>query len=196
MSPTYAPASEQNKRVIYATIKDYLGENVLEIGSGTGQHAVYFAGERPEMVWQTSDLAGNLPGIAAWVEQSGLANLPPPIELDVLGEWPAQQFDSVYSANCCHIMDSRMVVACINGVAERLLPDGRFMIYGPFNYGGEYTAPSNARFDQLLKSRDPASGIKDFEWLDDLARQVGLDLVADIEMPENNRTIIWQNRTL
>lgn len=196
MNPPYAPAAEQNKMVIYDAIWDFLGASVLEIGSGTGQHAVYFAAQRPELIWQTSDLAENLPGINAWIESCGLANLPTAIKLDVLGEWPARKFDTVYSANCLHIMNLDMVAACFRGAGERLTPDGRFIVYGPFNYDGEYTAPSNARFDQFLRSQDPASGIRDFEWLDDLARQAGMRLLADIEMPENNRTIVWQKRTL
>ena len=196
MSLPFAPASEQNKHVIHTAIEPHLGKRVLEIGSGTGQHAVYFAGLHPDIVWQTSELAENLPGVVAWIEDSGLDNLPPPIELDVLSDWPAQQYDMVYSANCFHIMDEPMVAACIRGIGERLLPEGKFAVYGPFNYGGDFTAPSNAHFDQFLKSQNPTSGIKDFEWLDELAQQAGMALLADIEMPENNRTLIWQKRTL
>jgi cyclopropane fatty-acyl-phospholipid synthase-like methyltransferase len=191
----FAPASEQNKTVIFGAIREYLGMHVLEVGSGTGQHAVYFAAQRPGMIWQTSDLAENLPGIGAWIESSGLDNLPPPLELDVLCSWPAEQYDTVYSANCFHIMNAQMVSSCIRGAADCLLPGGRLAVYGPFNYAGEYTAPSNARFDQSLKAQNPDSGIKDFEWLDDLARQAGMALLDDIEMPANNRTLIWQKRT-
>lgn len=196
MNRPYASASEQNKQVIFDAIEKYLEGRILEIGSGTGQHAVFFAEQNPGLVWQTSDLAGNLAGIASWIKESGLTNLPAPIELDVLGEWPTQHFDLVYSANTFHIMDQEMVAQCIHEVGECLEPGGLFAVYGPFNYGGEYTAPSNARFDQFLKARDPASGIKDFDWLDPLATCAGLNLLEDIDMPANNRTIIWQKRTL
>lgn len=196
MNRPFAPASEQNKQVIFDAIESYLDGNVLEIGSGTGQHAVYFAEQKPGVIWQTSDLAENLAGISAWIEASGLTNLPAPMALDVLGEWPVQHFDFIFSANCFHIMDQEMVAQCIRGVGECLVPGGKFAVYGPFNYGGEYTAPSNAQFDQYLKTQDPASGIKDFEWLDGQAQCAGLSLLEDIEMPANNRTIIWQKRTL
>ena len=196
MNQPYASAAEQNKQVIYDAIEPYLKGNVLEIGSGTGQHAVFFAGQKPELTWQTSDLAENLAGIESWIETSGLGNLPPPIELDVLCTWPPHHYDLIFSANTFHIMDSEMVAQCIRGVGECLLPGGVFAVYGPFNYGGEYTAPSNARFDQHLKAQDPASGIKDFDWLDKQAQYAGMHLVEDVEMPANNRTLIWQNRTL
>ena len=114
----------------------------------------------------------------------------------MLGPWPTRRYDTVYSANCFHIMNAEMVSRSIRGAADCLLPAGRFAVYGPFNYAGEYTAPSNARFDQFLKSQDPDSGIKDFEWLDDLARQADMVLLDDIAMPANNRTIVWQKRTL
>ena len=196
MNLPYSPACEQNQRVIYAAIDEHLGQHVLEIGAGTGQHAVYFARKRQDLIWQTSDLAIHLPAIVERIKQSGLSNLPPPVLLDVLGAWPVWHYDTVFSANCLHIMDEPMVEACLQRVGEALPSGGRLLVYGPFNYGGNYTAPSNQRFDQMLRSRNPDSGIKDFEWLNGLALQVNLQLLDDIEMPENNRTIIWQKRTL
>ena len=196
MNRPYASASEQNKQVIYDAIESYLAGDVLEIGSGSGQHAVFFAAHKPELIWQTSDLAENLPGIELWIESSSLGNLPPPIELDVLSTWPPHHYDFICTANTLHIMDREMVAQCIHGVGECLVPGGVFAVYGPFNYGGEHTSPSNAQFDQYLKARDPVSGIKDFEWLNELAECAGMYLIEDIEMPANNRTLIWQNRTL
>jgi SAM-dependent methyltransferase len=192
----FAEATEQNKAVIFEVIKSYLHGEVLEIGSGTGQHAVFFAGQTPQMQWQTSDLEPSLPGIEAWIADSGLPNLPAPVALDVLGSWPDRQFDAVYSANCFHIMDKAAVAKCFAGVGACLKPAGVLMVYGPFNYAGSFTSPSNARFDAFLKTRDPASGIKDFEWLDDLANDEGLQLIDDVAMPANNRSLIWQKRTL
>lgn len=190
-----AESAEQNKRAIYAVIENYLRGEALEIGSGTGQHAVFFAGLEPAVRWQTSDLESSLPGIGARILAAGLDNLPPPIRLDVQGAWPDRSFDFAFTANSFHIMTHDMVAACIAGIGGCLKPDGVFAVYGPFNYGGEFTSDSNASFDQMLRLRDPASGIKEFEWVAENAGQAGLDLLDDVEMPENNRTLIWQKRT-
>jgi len=195
MNLPYAAAAEQNKQVILDAIRDYLAGEVLEIGSGTGQHAEYFAAQAPASNWQTSDLASVLPGLEARVRAAGLDNLPPPIELDVLGDWPERRFDFIYTANSFHIMSQAMVEACVAGVGRCLLPGAVFAVYGPFNYHGEFTSPSNASFDQMLRSRDPSSGIKDIAWLAEIASAAGLELLDDIEMPVNNRTLLWQKRT-
>jgi cyclopropane fatty-acyl-phospholipid synthase-like methyltransferase len=192
----FAEASEQNKAVIFEVIEPYLNGEVLEIGSGTGQHAVFFAGQVPQVTWQSSELESNLPGIEGWIADSGLSNLPAPIALDVLGDWPNAQYDVIYSANCFHIMGKTAVAKCIEGIGACLKPGGVLLVYGPFNYAGEFTSPSNAQFDAFLKARDPASGIKDFEWLDNLAKEANLQLVDDVEMPANNRSLVWQKRTL
>lgn len=188
-------SAEQNKRAIFAAIENYLHGEALEVGSGTGQHAVFFAGLAPGVRWQTSDLETSLPGIEARILASGLDNLPPPILLDVQGAWPDRQFDFAFTANSFHIMTLDMVAACIAGIGGCLNPGGVFAVYGPFNYGGEFTSDSNASFDQMLRLRDPASGIKDFEWITEHADRAGLELLDDIEMPENNRTLVWQKRT-
>jgi SAM-dependent methyltransferase len=180
MNLPFAESAEQNKDVIFDAIRPYLKGEVLEVGSGTGQHAVFCASQLPELYWQTSDLP----------------NLAPPIELDVLGSWPNRAYDMVYTANSFHIMDATMVAACIDGVGRCLGPGGVFAVYGPFSYGGAYTSESNARFDQMLRARDPGSGIRDFEWIAQLANDAGLELLEDVAMPANNRTLIWQKRTL
>ena len=196
MNLPFAESAEQNKAVIFEAIKPYLTGDVLEIGSGTGQHAVFFAGELPGIRWQTSDLESNLPLIEAWVKESKLKNLPPPIALDVLGNWPQEQYDVVYSANCFHIMGPTAVARSVEGAAACLKPGGVFAIYGPFNYAGSYTSESNARFDAFLKSRDSMSGIRDFEWIDEMANSANLMLLQDVAMPANNRCLIWKKRTL
>ncbi len=196
MNLPFAESSEQNKQVIFDTIKSYLQGDVLEIGSGTGQHGVFFASQLPRLNWQTSELEFNLPGIEARIEHSGLTNLPPPIALDVSGDWPQRRFDTVYSANCIHIMNEMAVSMCIEGAGACLETDGILAVYGPFNYAGKFTSESNARFDAFLKSGDPASGIKDFEWLNGLASQQGLRLLADIAMPHNNRSLIFKKTNL
>jgi SAM-dependent methyltransferase len=192
----FAEAAEQNKSVIFDAIRRYLKGEALEIGSGTGQHAVHFASRVPGIVWQTSDLEPNLAGIEAWIEGSGLQNMPPPLALDVNAGWPDHRYDIIYTANTLHIMDATSVERCLEGVGQCLKPAGVFAVYGPFNYAGRHTSESNARFDQMLRARGVGSGIRDFDWIEKLADTAGLDLLEDVEMPVNNRTLIWQKRTL
>lgn len=193
----YAESCEQNRDPILAVLHPLLQECrlLLEIGSGTGQHAVYFTPHLPHLTWQTSDLAENHAAIRAWLDEEGPANALPPLELDVRqGPWPGQRYDAVFSANTAHIMGWPAVQALFAGVGGVLAARGLFILYGPFNYGGHYTSESNARFDQWLKGRDPHSAIRNFEDLDALAQAAGLELVADIEMPANNRTLVWRKR--
>ncbi len=167
--------------------------DVLEVGSGTGQHAVYFGERLPHVRWQTSDRASNHPGIEAWVSDAALPNVLPPLTLDVTSEpWPVSQVGAAFSANTVHIMSWPAVQSFFRGVARILEPGGKLLLYGPFNYGGRYTSESNARFDEWLRSRDSASGIRDFEAIDGEAAQVGLVLSDDVEMPANNRLLIWE----
>lgn len=157
---------------------------MLEIGSGTGQHAAGFAPELPHLVWQASDVAENLPGIREWV------STPCPIELDVDEEWPDVRADAVFSANTCHIMSWPQVERMLEGVG-RIRSLGTFCLYGPFNYGGNYTSESNARFDAMLRRNDPASGLRDFEKINALAEAARLTLQEDNAMPANNRLLVW-----
>jgi SAM-dependent methyltransferase len=194
-SKPFSDACEENQEPILNIIGGYfrgLG-SVLEIGSGTGQHAVYFSAALPHLTWQGSDRAENLPGIEMWRAEAGLANLRPALALDVMSDaWPDERFDAVFSANTAHIMAWPAVQAMFQGVAGVLASGGLFALYGPFNYGGEYSSASNARFDQWLKARDPHSGVKDVDDLTKLGRQVGLELFEDIEMPVNNRILMWR----
>lgn len=191
----YAPACDRNREPILDVLREHFADRraVLEIGSGTGQHAVHFAAAMPTLTWQCSDVAQNLPGIRAWLDEAGLANTPPPLELDASGEWPSRRFDAVFTANTLHIMGWPEVEAFFAGV-DRVLAaaDATLAIYGPFNYGGEYTSESNREFDGWLKARDPRSAIRDFEAVDALARSIGLRLEADVAMPANNRTLVWR----
>jgi len=165
---------------------------VLEIGSGTGQHAVFFAQQLPHLIWQTSDVATYHPGIMAWIDDAGLANVQAPLTLDVAhDQWPEQMFDGVFSANTVHIMSWPEVEIMFAGVGRALMAGGRFCLYGPFNYGGEFTSASNARFDQWLKARDPNSGVRNFEDLEQLAATAGMRLIQDYAMPANNRILVW-----
>lgn len=191
----FAESCEENKLPILAVLEQEFADahQVLEIGSGTGQHACFFGAQLPHLQWQTSDVTDNHPGILAWLDETGLDNIAAPLALDVLKDpWPDRQFDAVFSANTLHIMNWPAVEATFAGIGKVLVPGGRVCIYGPFNYGGEYTSESNARFDQWLKSRDPESGIRHFEDLEQLAKAAGLTLHADHTMPANNRILVWK----
>ena len=191
----FAESSAENHQPIFEVIEPLLQDcqTLLEIGSGTGQHAVYFSESLPHLTWQCSDLKHNHAGINMWIDESGLNNVQAPIELDTLNsDWPDQSFDAVFSANTVHIMDWNMVQGLFAGLSQVMNVGGRFLLYGPFNYNGQYSSESNARFDQWLKERDPGSGITDFEKLAQLAKEAGLKLVNDYEMPVNNRLLYWQ----
>ena len=165
---------------------------VLEIGSGSGQHAVHFAAALPMLTWQASDVAAHLPGIHAWLDGAALPNTPPPLLLDVEGAWPGRKFDAAFSANTLHIMAWKQVETTFARIAEVLADDATLVIYGPFNYAGRFTSASNAAFDMSLKARDPRMGIRAFEEVNLLAGQAGLALLEDRAMPANNRCLIWR----
>ena len=190
----HSDACERNQGPILEVLRDHFADrrHVLEIGGGTGQHAVHFATALPWLSWQTSDVDGNLPGIRSWIEESGLPNLPPPIALDVTGPWPTARFDAAFTANTLHIMGWPEVQALFAALAQVLAPDAVLAVYGPFNYDGRFTSPSNAAFDDWLKQRSPRSAIRDFAAIDRLARSIGLILVEDRPMPANNRTLVWR----
>ncbi len=195
MPKPFAESCEQNKRPILDILSSVFADRarVLEVGSGTGQHAVWFARHLPHLVWQTADLPENHPGIHAWIAE-GPDNVLPPLLLDTCDrEWSEMKgFDAVFSANTVHIMAWPSVKCLFAGIGHLLPAGGKFALYGPFNYAGHYTSESNGRFDEWLRARDPASGIRDFEAVDDLANRAGLVLDADHEMPANNRTLIWR----
>ncbi len=166
---------------------------MLEIGSGTGQHAVYFGEHLPGVEWRTSDLAENHAGINEWLAEYRLPNVRAPLVLDVnQPDWQVGPVDAVFSANTVHIISWSSSIAMFSGVARVLRPGGRFLVYGPFNFGGKYTSESNARFDALLRSRDPESGIRDFEALDALANTHGMVFRVDYALPANNRILVWR----
>ena len=183
----FSEASERNRGPILAILKRVFKDrkHVLEIGSGTGQHAAYFAAALPHLVWQASDVAEHLPGIREWISH------PAPIELDVNKEWPSVEADAVFSANTCHIMSWPQVERMFAGIGRLLPPDGVFALYGPFNYDGRHTSESNARFDAMLRGRDPASGLRNFEDICALAEAAGLTLQEDNAMPVNNRLLVY-----
>jgi len=190
----FAESCEQNKLPILNVLEKYLGnkKHILEIGSGTGQHAVFFSEQFPHITWQTSDRRENHEGIQLWIDEADTENAKHPLDIDVCQPWPAiKGVDVIYSANTCHIMSWHDVQCFFQGVGSILQTGGHFILYGPFNFNNAFTSESNALFDQRLKARDPLSGIRNFEDLCKLGSENGLAFEENIEMPANNRTLVW-----
>ena len=189
----FSAASERNKAPILEVLKSVLPHAgvVLEIGSGTGQHVVHFANHLPHLQWQPADRADYLPDLRRRLSMEGGANIRGAIELDVLAEWPEKVFDAVYSANTAHIMGWPAVCAMFAGVSTHLVDGGVFCLYGPFNEGGKFTAPSNEAFDARLKREDPAMGLRDVDALETLARSHHLSLTRRFPMPANNQVLLF-----
>ena len=194
MEKPFSQACENNKGPIFDVLQQAFSnsQKVLEIGSGTGQHAVHFAPRLSHLQWHTSDLPENHPGINAWIDDNPADNLHRPLVLDAdMPQWPVEGVDGIYTANTCHIMSWSSVENMFARVGEVLLHGGVFCIYGPFNYGGNYTSDSNARFDIWLKEQAVHRAIRDFEAIEELAKTSGLSLLKDYEMPANNRLLVW-----
>ncbi|QIR16184.1 DUF938 domain-containing protein [Shewanella aestuarii] len=187
----FSQACENNKHPILKVISPLLtqAKTLLEVGSGTGQHAEYFAQQLPHLRWQASDQAINLPHLNCRFNLAELGNLPLAIELDVSGNWPVSTFDAIYTANTLHIMSKPLVESFFNGLAIVSKSNSQLFIYGPFNYQGQFTSQSNADFHVWLTQNNPLSGIRDIEWIMDLAVQQGFQLQTDFEMPANNRLL-------
>ncbi len=197
----YSESCERNQRPILKILQETLTnqQHVLEIASGTGQHAVYFGRALPHLSWQTSELTQNHDGILAWLNEIKLPNVLPPITINVNdAKWPVEIVDTVFNANTVHIISWPEVERLFAGIARVLNPSGILCLYGPFKYKGKFTSESNARFDVLLKSRNRNSGIRDFEAINRLAETHGLLLVKNVAMPNYNQTLVWQRapRTL
>ncbi|MCK5895009.1 MAG: DUF938 domain-containing protein [Endozoicomonadaceae bacterium] len=189
-----APATHRNRQPILKWLSGYLSEpsTVLEIGSGTGQHAAYFAEHLPHVTWIPTEQAINLSGLEAWRQYSGCINIAQPQLLDVSQPWPNVHADHLFSANTVHIMPLE-TVKMLFLEAGRLLPsDGLFFLYGPFRYGGQYTSASNEAFDQQLKQRASHQGIRDIEQLAIWAESASLTLTADHPMPTNNQLLVFR----
>lgn len=192
----YSKACEKNKEPILAILKLAFADvaRVLEIGSGSGQHAVHFAPALPHLIWQTSDVPVNHSGMQYWLDAFPAPNLLPPLSLDISEPWQITQYDGIFTANTLHIVNPQLVEAFFEKVKCFLAPNGTLCIYGPFNYNGQFTSDSNAEFDQWLKVKDSTRGIRDFEWICQLAADAGLELITDHEMPANNRLLEFIKR--
>ena len=196
MEKPSSPSCERNREPILDVLRRHFADRrrVLEIGSGTGQHAVHFAAALPQLIWQSSDRAENLPGIRAWLEEAVLPNTPSPLEFDVTGTWPADRYDAVFSANTLHIMAWPEVEHLFAQLPSVTTPDATLIVYGPFNHAGRYSSDSNAAFDQWLQAHGTHMAIRNAEAVDALADKAGFSLIDDIAMPANNRCRVWRRQ--
>ena len=191
----FSPACERNQPFIGEQLQQIFAENkrILEIGSGTGQHAVYFAQRLPHIHWQCSDQTEYLDGIERWRLDSQLENIGAALELDVTKPWPKlHNIDGVFSANTLHIMNNPAVEDFFKGVGDCLIEGGKLVVYGPFKYQGMHTSDSNRQFDQSLQQRGQGSAIRDIKTITTLAVQAQLQLQQDIAMPANNRLLVFK----
>lgn len=197
MNKPFSQACENNKQPILNILKSVFStsKHVLEIGSGTGQHAVFFGKDLPHLTWQTSDLLINHAGINAWLSEAALCNVQKPIVIDLNEPLPeftkTKPIDALYTANTLHIISWQLVIKFFDAIRQNLAPNAKVCIYGPFNYQGKFTSESNANFDLWLKDRDPSSGIRNIEDILELANSANLELINDHEMPANNRLLMF-----
>lgn len=206
----FSPSCENNRLPIVEQLRKYLADrrHVLEIGSGTGQHAVYFAPELPHLHWQTSDMLENHPSIHAWLADSEIENISVPIAFQLgLDDWPQEDaleksysrekdtfpksFDAVYSANTAHIMQKHEVKLMIELIAKHLPEDGVFCQYGPFIEAGKFSSESNESFHHRLIA-EGYGGYRAIEELQDWVSETPLKLHDVIDMPANNLMLIWK----
>ena len=194
----YSESCERNKAPILEVLQQLLPSSgkILEIGSETGQHIVYFAPNLQVLQWQPSDRDEYLQGLTARVGQEGSPNILPPIKLDVLEQWPDEVFDATYSANTAHIMGWDAVCATFAGLGTHLAPGSLYCLYGPFNQDGRYTADSNREFDRHLRIQDPQMGLRDIEALELLADRSQMVLQQQFPMPANNQILVFRKKGL
>jgi hypothetical protein len=193
----FSQACENNKKVILDKLAAVFSApgTVLELGTGTGQHAVHFAGSLPHITWQPSDHPSNYQLCEPWLTEARLPNINKPLALNVsISDWPLPPVNGAFSANTAHIMSWPEVEAMFRGVAANLQQGEAFCLYGPFNYGGRFTSASNQQFDASLRQRNPAMGIRDMDDLKHISSENGLTLESDFEMPANNRLLVWRKQ--
>jgi hypothetical protein len=190
----FSDACERNKEPILGVLQQVCPAQglILEIGSCTGQHVVFFAAAFPGLTWLPSDRKEYLAGLSGRIRQQAGSNVLDAVELDVTKTWPALPFHAVYSSNTAHIMDWASVCAMFAGIGSVLLPTGPFCLYGPFNEEGRFTSASNEQFDHSLRQRDPAMGIRDLEALESLGHQHQLELTQQFRLPANNSLLVFR----
>ena len=191
----FSPSAERNKEPILQQLLKWLEGNeiILEIGSGSGQHALFFAEYLPKICWRCSDRRDYLPELTDNIRSAEQANVLPPIELDVMHyDWGLKQYDAIFTANTFHIMTKVGVDYFLTHVCQALPPQGKLIVYGPFNYHSAYTSDSNRDFDVMLRQRNVGSCIKSFETINKTLSDNHFTLQDDVAMPANNRLIVWQ----
>lgn len=193
----YSESAEKNRQPILDKLKHHFHQatSVLEIGSGSGQHAIFFTRHLTQLTWQTTETAENLAALQKNLHQLQSPQLPPPLLLDVQDrQWPLSTAENIFTANTLHIMPFEVVEKMFSGIRSILNPGGLLCIYGAMRYNGAFTSDSNARFDLRLKQQNSARGIRDFETVDLLAKEQELELLADHAMPSNNQLLVWRRR--
>lgn len=195
MELPYSAAAERNKEPILKVLKEVIRrqhKRLLEIGAGTGQHAIYLAPFFPHLEWTPTELPENLSPLARRVHEIKIPNIRQPHAFEVgQDDFPIQTYDVVFTANTFHIMHWKECKSLIKLLSIRLSEGGKVVIYGPFNYNGQFTSPSNEEFDKSLREKDPLSGIRSFEDVNKAMIKHGFELVEDYEMPANNRTLVF-----
>ncbi|KAK9823915.1 hypothetical protein WJX72_006334 [[Myrmecia] bisecta] len=195
----FAPATECNREPLLQVLAPRLpqgkGSLVLEVASGTGEHAVYLASNLPHLTWQPSDPdRASCASIASWTQHAGVAHVKAPLQLDATDpSWSVERADAVVCINMIHIAPYAACEGLFRGAASVLPPDGLLFTYGPYSIGGQHTAPSNARFDMSLKMQNPEWGVRDIDEVKQTAANNGFQLVERIDMPANNMTLVWQH---
>lgn len=190
----HSPAAERNRGPILEVLQSVFPPeaDVLEVGAGTGQHAFFFTAAVPGWRWWPTNAPGEIETLAMGLAGLEQTNLQPPQALDAMGGWPDRRFDAVYSANTAHIMPRAGVRALFLGAGRVLRPAGRLVLYGPFRRDGLHTAPSNAAFDEQLRTRDPEMGIRDLDEIDGWADEARLRRIAEVAMPANNLILVFE----
>lgn len=195
MDKPYSAACDRNKEPILEVLKEVIlpsDRRLLEIGAGTGQHAVFLAPNFPQLEWFPTDLSPNLFGMKKWFQEAKVQNIQAPTKLDVSkDDFPKLKFDVVFTANTLHIMHWKDCKSFMKLLGHRLREGSRAVFYGPFKYNGEFTSESNAQFDLSLKEQDPLSGIRSFEDINSNMVKNGFEIVLDQEMPANNRMLVF-----
>lgn len=196
MNKPFSQACENNKAPILEHLRREFADrhHVLEIGSGTGQHAVHFAASMPWLQWLAADRGENHAGVRAWLGEAALPNLHGPLELDVNERWPDGPFDAVFTANTFHIMSWTEVERCIAGIGAITVQQARVAVYGPFRVAGACTSDSNTAFDASLRGRGAQMGIRDIEAIERSFDRQGFRLHADFALPANNRLLFFRRR--
>lgn len=195
MAKAFAPAAERNRRPILDVLRRVLPARglVVELASGSGQHAAYFAEHLPALRWQPTEAsAEGLESIGAWAEETARDNLLTPLELDVRWpRWPVLEADALVCINMIHISPWETTEALFRGASAVLTTGSPLITYGPYRLHGHHTAPSNAAFDESLRSRNAGWGVRDIDDLCELAKRTGFKLGERVEMPANNMTLVW-----